>query len=194
MVRSHAARFRASEKAMTDQKQSSPDQKDHSPLTADQRRRMREAAEAAARLAPGEWRTGDDGPPFYQGFYAVTCDVFRDGGPERRILLQHNARFPVEPQARFAVEAQPSAVLALLDALEQTERERDALRERLAAVAVPEALPSKTLEWADVCRLQDEVDALNARGADRGELERAETSLRIAKTVWGLEEHERARR
>ncbi|WP_437310069.1 ead/Ea22-like family protein [Sorangium sp. So ce388] len=166
---------------MTDQKTSSADRKDPSAppvaLDAEKRRRMREAAEAAAREAPGEWRTGEKGPPFFRGFSAVTCDVEDDHGLDHRVLLTHNHHFEHEACARFAVEAQPSAVLALLDALEQAEHE---------------AL--KPLEWADVCRLQDEVDALNARGADRGELTRAEADLRAAKAVWGLDEHERAAR
>lgn len=124
---------------MTDQKKSSADRKDPSvpvPLDADWRRRMREAAEAAAREAPGEWRTGERGAAgFWLGFHAVTCDATGEAGEvlSRAVLLQPNPYFPVEPISRYVVETQPSAVLSLFDALDQAERERDVLREKLAA-------------------------------------------------------------
>jgi hypothetical protein len=69
----------------------------------------------------------------WHGIYGVTCDavdsIAKPG--DRRIVLTPNPGYPVEPISRHVVETQPSAVLALLDALEQAERERDALRERL---------------------------------------------------------------
>jgi hypothetical protein len=116
---------------MTDQKNSSPDQKDSSPLTAERRRRMREAAEAAARESPGEWRNHEDNEPFY--VRGITCDVLIHGEPHRGAILSGNLHLPHEACERHVVETQPSAVLALLDALEEQERERDALREKLAA-------------------------------------------------------------
>jgi hypothetical protein len=83
----------------------------HHPLTEEELREMRETADLAGKAAPGVWATGELGPPFYQGFYAVTCEV--DGG--RGMLLQPNSYFGVEPISRFVVTAQPSMVLRLLD-------------------------------------------------------------------------------
>jgi hypothetical protein len=123
-------------RVIVDQKKASPDQKGPSLLTAEQRRRMREAAEAAALEAPGEWRTGDKGAAeLWYGFHDVTCDATGEdaGMVDRAVVLQANPYFHVEPISRHVVETQPSAVLALLGALEQAERERDALRDRLAA-------------------------------------------------------------
>ena len=108
------------------------DQKDPSPvLDAERRRRMREAAEAAALAAPGEWRNQEENEPFY--LHGITCDVMIGDERRRGVVLQANLYLPHEACERHVVETQPSAVLALLDALDQSERERDALREKFAA-------------------------------------------------------------
>jgi hypothetical protein len=105
---------------MSDQKTSSADQQDPSPMDAEQRRRMREAAEAAARVAeePLVLRGGGWPDPWIEDARGGEVIV---ASRERGAYVQH------------ALESRPSAVLALLDALEQAERERDELRERLAA-------------------------------------------------------------
>lgn len=106
---------------MTDQKNPSPSQKLPSPLSPDQRRRMREAAEAAAKVAeePLMVRGG--------GWENVWIEDARGG----EVILASRER---GSYVEHAFESSPSAVLALLDALEQAERERDAMRERLVEV------------------------------------------------------------
>jgi hypothetical protein len=144
---------------MTDQKKATADQKDPSPMDAERRRRMRETAEAAAREAPGEWQTGEKGAAgIWLGFHDVTCDASGDAGEvlSRAVILQPNPYFHVEPISRYVVETQPSAVLALLDALEQAERERDALREKLAAAERSNAAWREHLEALRSDRMDDD--------------------------------------
>lgn len=107
-------------------------------LTDEELREMRETATVAIGHAPGEWRTGQSGVNgLWQGFYGVTCDC----EDERRVLLQPNQNFPVEPISRFVVSAQPFRVLHLLDErealvarVELAESNVDDLRAAFAAV------------------------------------------------------------
>ncbi|MGK3995044.1 hypothetical protein [Sorangium sp. So ce1024] len=108
---------------MTDQKKSSADQKESSApvaLDADQRRRMREAAEAAARVAEEPLTVRGAGWP----------DPWLEDARGGEVIVASRER---GAYVRHAYEARPAVVLALLDALEQTERELDEAREQLAA-------------------------------------------------------------
>lgn len=137
------------------------------PLTDEELREMRETATVAIGHAPGEWRTGQSGVNgLWQGFYGVTCDC----EDERRVLLQPNQNFPVEPISRFVVAAQPFRVLHLLD-------ERDAL-----------AAENERLK-ADLERERNEVLALMGLLADvaPSDREAAERSIRVEQDApWHL--------
>lgn len=137
------------------------------PLTDEELREMRETATVAIGHAPGEWRTGQSGVNgLWQGFYGVTCDC----EDERRVLLQPNQNFPVEPISRFVVAAQPFRVLHLLD-------ERDAL-----------AAENERLK-ADLERERNEVLALMGLLADVAPSDRAaaERSIRVEQDApWHL--------
>lgn len=97
-------------------------------LDPDKRRRMREASEAAAKVA-------EEPLALHGGGWSNTWIEDARGG---EVILASRER---RDYVRHAFESSPSAVLALLDALEQAERERDEARRRV------EELEERIEDW-----------------------------------------------